>query len=518
MKKILLVTLIGLLAIVNGMAQIPQVIAHRGFWKSEGAAQNSMAALLSAMNEQFYGVECDAQLTADSVFIIYHDATVDGTPVEQLSWKTLQNHTLANGEHIPTVKQYLVDYKQNDPSRSRLYFEVKPQSQKELRDLAIRQTIGLVKKYQLADRVAFISFDLNVCSALAKAFPNTPVFYLGGDKSPKMLTSLGIDGIDYQHQVLRTHPEWVRDAHQLGMKVIAWTVNDQPTTLEMMRLGVDAITTDEPMLVQGWVSGDPVYRVMSFNVRMSANAAYDGDNAWPNRKDAVVRMIQTENPDMLGVQEMLPDQQQFLRAALSATYDMVGVGRDNGTDEGECMAVFYRKDKFKLLDGKTFWLSETPDKVSMGWDAACKRTVTVAHLQDLSNKKEFYYLNTHLDHVGKVARRESILLLKHLIDSLVPKGVPVVLGGDMNSSLSDSIFIPLIGNKGFMKSAREQTLQTDHSITFTGYDKEPHTCIDHLFVNDYFKVLTFKTLKQDYGVPFISDHYPVMIEVVGGRR
>lgn len=264
---------------------------------------------------------------------------------------------------------------------------------------------------------------------------------------------------------------------------------------------------------QGKKSKKLTLRVMSFNIRMSANATYDGINAWPNRKNAVLKMLRTENPDMFGVQEMLPDQQQFLRDSLSNVYDMVGVGRDDGKTEGECMGIFFKKERFQLLEYRTLWLSETPDQVSQGWDGACKRTCTMALLKDRATGLSFYYLNTHLDHVGKMARREGVMLLKNLVDSLCTRGYEVILGGDMNTSSDDAIFVPLTGKEGNMRSAREIATQTDHKLTFTGYNKEPHTCIDHLFVTKGFEVLRFKTVDQDYGVPFVSDHYPIVMEV-----
>lgn len=264
---------------------------------------------------------------------------------------------------------------------------------------------------------------------------------------------------------------------------------------------------------QGTKTKKSTLRVMSFNIRMSAAAQYDGANAWSYRKEAVLKMLRNENPDMFGVQEMLPDQLQFLCDSLSTVYRLIGVGRDDGKTAGECMGIFYKYDKYELLESFTIWLSETPNEVSQGWDGACKRTCTVAKFRDRVTGASFYYLNTHLDHVGKVARRESIKLLQTYVRDCIAQGCPVILGGDMNSSLEDPIFQPIIGKEGEMCSARDVAKKTDHKLTFTGYDKETHTCIDHLFVTKDIKVLKFKTIDENYGVPFISDHYPIVIEV-----
>ena len=257
--------------------------------------------------------------------------------------------------------------------------------------------------------------------------------------------------------------------------------------------------------------------LMSFNIRMSAMADYDGINAWGNRKKAVVRMIKDVNPDVMGVQEMLPDQQQYLRKALKA-YEMVGVGREDGKAEGECMGVFYKKNRFERKEYKTYWLSPTPDEPTFGWDAACKRTVTFVHLVDKRSCKDFYYFNTHLDHMGQVARRQSILLLSKLIKKEVSDTTAVViLGGDMNSSIYDPIFSPILAPKGDgqssakMYSVRDYAPESCNETTYNGYGKETAKQIDYILTNKLDAARSFKTIKKDYGVPYVSDHYPVIL-------
>ena len=152
----------------------------------------------------------------------------------------------------------------------------------------------------------------------------------------------------------------------------------------------------------------PDLKFMSFNIRLGSQWAEneDGPNAWSQRKEAVVAMILKEAPDAIGMQEVLPHQFIYLDSALSGMYKGIGVGRDNGlpaTDtacDGEIMCIFYRTDRLELLDQHSYWLSETPDSVSFGWDAACRRTVTVGLFHDLVTDSNFAYLNTHLDHVG----------------------------------------------------------------------------------------------------------------------
>ena len=245
--------------------------------------------------------------------------------------------------------------------------------------------------------------------------------------------------------------------------------------------------------------------IMSFNIRYNGAWVDDGENAWTNRRDAVAAMILQEKPDIIGMQEVLPDQMAFLDSALGKYYHRIGVGRDDGDTVGESMCIYYNAHRLQLVGWNTRWLSETPDSVSYGWDAACRRTVTTAVFEDILTGKSFTYLNTHLDHVGQEARKNSVLLL---CDWAEASDGPVLIGGDMNSTIEDSIFLPLAKHR--LYSARKLAPVTDTMPTFNGYGKCEPSLIDHVFVRG-FKVKEFHTLNGDYGVPYISDHYPIKI-------
>lgn len=249
---------------------------------------------------------------------------------------------------------------------------------------------------------------------------------------------------------------------------------------------------------------DVEIKYISYNIRY-ANAN-DGDNAWDIRKPATKEMIEREQPDVLGLQEALIGQLQYIDSNFPQ-YSRVGVGRDDGKEEGEFMAVYYRSDKFKLLKNGDFWLSETPDECSMGWDAACRRIVTWAKLKDKETGKVFYAFNTHLDHVGEVAREQSILLIVKKIDEIVKKDkAPVFLSGDFNSNVNSAIFDPL---KNIMKDSRAILPESEWIPTYNNYGNGGDAMIDYIFYKNA-EVLDFKTLNGDYGKPYISDHYPVM--------
>ncbi|MBO7342605.1 MAG: endonuclease/exonuclease/phosphatase family protein [Alistipes sp.] len=254
--------------------------------------------------------------------------------------------------------------------------------------------------------------------------------------------------------------------------------------------------------------GESGLRVMSYNVRYTGERETDGENHWDWRRAASINMVREERPAVMGVQEALAPQLQFLDENLPE-YGYVGVGRDDGKSAGEHMAIFYLKEAVELEDWGTFWLSQTPDQVSMGWDAVCYRTCTWALMRDKATGKPFAMLNTHLDHRGEEAREQSIVLIVNRIKELIPEGTPLLLTGDFNSTTDSEIYAPL---KAVMKDAREEAAESDRRGTFNGWGKAS-SVIDHIFCRgvevDRFKVLCDK----NYGAPYISDHYPVVADV-----
>lgn len=252
-------------------------------------------------------------------------------------------------------------------------------------------------------------------------------------------------------------------------------------------------------------------KIISFNIRYNSVDNVDGDNGWLKRRDAVAKMINTEQPAAIGLQEALIDQLHYLDERLSS-YKRVGVGRDDGKEDGEFMAIYYDTTKLRLVSATTKWLSSTPDDPSLGWDAACRRTVTVAHFIDLHSKKGFYYLNTHLDHVGRMAREEGTkLITKILNDESIGGETTVIVGGDMNTTIDDPIFRNFF-NYG-LQPARDMTKKTSHVDTYNGFGKGRPSLIDHFFIRKA-GVESFRTLNTNYGVPYISDHYPIAIAII----
>ena len=251
--------------------------------------------------------------------------------------------------------------------------------------------------------------------------------------------------------------------------------------------------------------------VISFNIRVD-NAA-DGTNVWRNRRDAVVTMIERERPMLLGLQEAQPHQITYL-SEHCPDYAWYGLGRDTGkvppaTDSyaaEETMAIFWRTAELELLDKGTFWLSETPDQVSKGWDASYRRTCTWAGFRHKKSGQTCYFFNTHLDNDGKVAREESIKLLVSRMKTINSTRRVSFLTADFNSNVTDACFAPL---HVYMRDARANAAVSDDYPSWNGYGASTGR-LDHVFFSgDNCTAREFRTLRGDYGVPYISDHYPV---------
>lgn len=242
MKSFLISTLL-LIAVAAG-AQNTKVVAHRGYWDTPDNAQNSLTALKTAQGIPVYGSEFDVNMTADGVMVVSHGPKLESIPdVQKATYKEVKKVRLKNGEKVPTLKQYLKQGKKGD---IKLIFELKVHPAGERENEAVRKSVEMVKKMKLEDKVEFISFSLEACRQLAQMMPGCMVQYLNGKIPPKELKDMGIMGLDYHYSNFEQHPEWVKEAHNLGMIVNVWTVNKEEMMQKMIGLGVDFITTDAP--------------------------------------------------------------------------------------------------------------------------------------------------------------------------------------------------------------------------------------------------------------------------------
>ena len=256
--------------------------------------------------------------------------------------------------------------------------------------------------------------------------------------------------------------------------------------------------------------------VMTFNIRY--NTRNDSLNAWPYRKDNAASQIKFHNVHILGIQEAWHEQMMDLSQPRSK-YKYVGVGRDDGKTKGEYSAIFYDTTRMKLLGSSTFWLSLTPEiPGSKSWDAAITRIVTWAKFTDIKRNRTFFVFNTHFDHIGKEARRESARLLKQKVKDIAGNN-PVVITGDFNSKPSDEPIKIItesndkdkfIDTKAVSLTPHYGPQGTFNAFTSKEIDNEP---IDFIFLKGKWKVLQHATLSQTWGGRFSSDHFPVFAKL-----
>lgn len=253
-------------------------------------------------------------------------------------------------------------------------------------------------------------------------------------------------------------------------------------------------------------------KIMTYNIRL--DVASDGENAWPKRKDYFASQIQFYSPDVFGVQEATPNQVTDIASALP-NYNKFGVGREEG-GTGEACTIYYKKDRFKVEQSNTFWLSETPNVVSRGWDAACNRVCTYGLFKDLKTKKTFWVFNTHLDHIGEEARTKGLELILSKMAAVNTKGYPVFLMGDFNSEPNEERIISL---KKIMNDTREISEEKPFgpSGTFNEfkYDQPVTLLLDYIFIskNSNLKIKKHAVLSDSIDLKYPSDHFPVLIEI-----
>jgi endonuclease/exonuclease/phosphatase family metal-dependent hydrolase len=260
-------------------------------------------------------------------------------------------------------------------------------------------------------------------------------------------------------------------------------------------------------------SGQSV-KMMSYNLRY--DTPNDGINQWSNRIAKVNSMLTKYDPDLIGVQEALKHQIQDVLKGLPQ-YASVGVGRDDGKEKGEYSAILYKKDRFEILSQKTFWLSETPDVPgSKNWDAAITRIVTVIKFKDKKLSKEFYQLNTHFDHIGKEARKNSVLLLHKILvtEGLSKSHVPVLISGDFNSEPHEEPYQLMIAKNEL--TVFDSKPASSATGTFCGFEVGAMTCrvIDYIFYSEDWKVEKYLVILDNDGKNYPSDHLPVLAEFV----
>ena len=253
-KAIRLAAMAALVALASSCgAQKVAVTAHRGYWNCEeaGYAENSIKSLELAQQHGFWGSEFDVHMTSDLVLVVHHDDAIKGKKIQTHKYSDFSDYRLKNGEKMPTLDEYLTQGEKS--SKTVLVFELKSQLDKAHEDYMVDRSVEALRNHGLLDpkRVIFISFSRNICERVAAMCPGFTVQYLEKDLPPvDVKAKLGANGIDYHYSAFRKNPEWVKQAHDNKMSVNVWTVDKKEDIQEMKDLGVDCITTNQPLLVR----------------------------------------------------------------------------------------------------------------------------------------------------------------------------------------------------------------------------------------------------------------------------
>lgn len=256
----------------------------------------------------------------------------------------------------------------------------------------------------------------------------------------------------------------------------------------------------------------PALRVASYNIRLKILSDALAGNGWEQRESLVKALISFHQFDLFGLQEVTAPQLQDLRSLQEFAH--VGVGRENGKEAGEFAPIFFRLARFNPIDSGTFWLSDTPEQVSMGWDASYHRICTWIRLEDRLTGKVFAVFNTHFDNQGEKARQQSARLILNRLKPLMKEGIPVLLIGDFNATPTSEPYCLL---NGTLADARQRSESPPYGpfATFNGFHYQgPFTdCIDHVFCDPGIRVLRFATLTDSLNQHFPSDHFPVLADI-----
>jgi endonuclease/exonuclease/phosphatase family metal-dependent hydrolase len=254
------------------------------------------------------------------------------------------------------------------------------------------------------------------------------------------------------------------------------------------------------------------FTVGSFNVRNDNPG--DLGNLWSQRKEVVANLLRFHKFDVFGTQEGKKNQIDDL-CQLLPEYAQYGRGRDDGRSAGEHSSIFYKRDKFKLLDKGDFWLSEKPDQPGLGWDATCcNRICSWVYLQDVKSGKKFYFFNAHYDHEGKVARLESSKLVLKKIKEIA-KNAPVIFTGDLNGNHQSEWYLALKDGGLLVDTYNQVKFPYINNSSFNGWGKQldGNEIIDHVFVSKHFQAKRWGLLTDTYRGKFVSDHFPVLVDL-----
>lgn len=256
-KHLIIIALIALTSCKGSNNDSTKVVAHRGFWLNQGITENTIESLYNANKLGCHATEFDVRLTKDNVLVLSHDDKVQDIKISESKSTVVKEIVLENGEHIPTLDEYLDKAKDMDIN---LILELKEMSSFNQETQAIQKINKAIKERGLSDRVSFISFSISTCKNFIKQIPGSKVYYLcsssAKDKfiTPEQAKSVGLTGVDYYEKIFRDNPQLIKDFQNAGLEVNVWTVNKEEDMRFFIEQGVDYITTDKPDVAMKLIS------------------------------------------------------------------------------------------------------------------------------------------------------------------------------------------------------------------------------------------------------------------------
>lgn len=415
MKRIASILLLTIISLFTIQAARPKVVAHRGYWKAAGSAQNSLRSLIKADSIGADMSEFDVWMAADDVLVVDHDGTINGYVIQDTPSTTLRQEVcLVNGETIPTLEEYL------DTARDLkvgLVLEIKWHNDPAREALCVEKAVNMVRERGLEDRTIYITFSPNAHAELGRH--GVPHYFLNG-KSPQELVEMGSDGPDFHYEVYYKNTDWIPEFKRLGMPINVWTLSTPDITQDFIDLGVDYLTTDTPELAIKLLSQTPTskdIRVMDFNLEGTTNF------------DAAAAVIRAENPDFVTLQG-LPNNADLNRLGLIAEmYMYYAAGGDNHNG----VAILSRRTP---LETKTMQL---PNQFRDTWCPAIIATY------DLGNGILINVASAWLTEDSDVTRdHQAEFITRKLRDA----GLPAVLGVALNDGPKSKPFQTMRGRFG----------------------------------------------------------------------
>lgn len=476
-----------LLSVVSSMVSaMPKVVAHRGYWQTDGSAQNSIRSLVKADSIGCYAAEFDVWITADGELVVNHNADIAGHIIEKETLRSLRDCRLANGETLPTLEQYLDAAKNLSVN---LILELKPHSDNRRENVAVGKIVKMLADKGLTERVVYITFSRNAFDALV-AQGGRPVFYLNGVQ-PSVLKEIGGAGPDYHINVFRKNPDWIGRFKEMGMPINIWTVNTPEDIAWCIAHGADFITTDRPELAMQMIreaEAPTALRVMTFNLRAGSMTDID----------CLAQYIRDSNPDFVALQEVDVNTHRSVAPSMNGRNMVAELAGKTGM-----FGSFARTLNFAGGYYGIGILSKHPcvasESVELPNPKNAEPRAMLKGLFEIGGKRKVVFASTHLDVTDSTTRK---LQAEYIMERLKKEDVPVIIGGDFNA-VEDSGTIKLL--------QEEMTELTDRSLTFPA-DK-PAVKLDYLFGYPKDAVRLESTFVPADGKP-LSDHLPVISDVV----